>query len=144
MSFWREVRDCQDYDETQKWFWSPTDGRLRHATFTASINHAVDGAGYALTKKVPTWRHHCLAHVLSVDNSGTPSGHVEVWGGPLACIFEYDVVGNEVKVSPNDLEFVGNGGEEYYDFYPKGPGPKIVVSSDRSDKPVNSGRFKLC
>ena len=33
---------------------------------------------------MPTWRHHCLAHVLSDRNGGTPSGHAEVWGGPLA------------------------------------------------------------
>uniref|UniRef100_A0A7S0J3B0 Alpha-galactosidase n=1 Tax=Calcidiscus leptoporus TaxID=127549 RepID=A0A7S0J3B0_9EUKA len=77
-------RDCQDYDPTQKWYWSAADGKLRHALFTASINDRVSGAGYQLTRKVPTWRHHCLAHVLSDENAGTPSGHAEVWGGPLA------------------------------------------------------------
>ena len=33
---------------------------------------------------MPTWRHHCLAHVLSDGNGPSPSGHAEVWGGPLA------------------------------------------------------------
>ena len=78
------ARDCQDYDPTQKWYWSRTDGKLRHALFTASINDRVSGGGYQLTGKVPTWRHHCLAHVLSDANTGTLSGHAEVWGGPLA------------------------------------------------------------
>lgn len=78
------VRNCQSYDPTQKWYWSPTDGKLRHSLFTASINDRVNGEGYQLTSKVPTWRHHCLAHVLSDGNTGTPSGHAEVWGGPLA------------------------------------------------------------
>ena len=32
------ARDCQDYDPTQKWYWSRTDGKLRHALFTASIS----------------------------------------------------------------------------------------------------------
>ena len=37
-----------------------------------------------LTPKTPTSRHHCLAHVLSVSNSGTVFNGAEVWGGPLA------------------------------------------------------------
>jgi hypothetical protein len=78
------VRGCQDYDPTQKWYWSKGDGKLRHALFSASINDRVTGGGYQLTPKVPTWRHHCLAHVLSDENKGTESGHAEVWGGPLA------------------------------------------------------------
>eukprot|EP00937_MAST-01D_sp_MAST-1D-sp2_P001136 g1136.t1 len=77
-------RDCQNYDDTQMWYYSPTERLLRHATFTASINHKQDGAGYTLTKKMPTWRHHCLSHVLSVANAGTAPGETEVWGGPLA------------------------------------------------------------
>ena len=76
-------RDCQHYDPTQKWYYSPRDGRLRHALYTASIDDRIDGDGYTLTHKVPTWRHHCLAHVLSVDNAPTAAGGVEVWGGPL-------------------------------------------------------------
>ena len=43
-----------------------------------------DGDGYVLTHKVPTWRHHCLAHVLSDDNAPTIAGNAEVWGGPLS------------------------------------------------------------
>lgn len=39
--------------------------------------------GYVLTRKVPTFRHHCLAHVLSTGNAGTAAGSTEVWGGPL-------------------------------------------------------------
>lgn len=58
--------------------------RLRHATYTASINHHDAGEGYTLTPKMPTWRHHCLAHVLSVANTGTVSADTEVWGGPLS------------------------------------------------------------
>ena len=77
-------RDCQDYDPSQMWYWSPTDGRLRAATYVASINHRDEGAGYVLTPKPPTWRHHCLAHVLSTGNRGTQSGAAEVWGGPLS------------------------------------------------------------
>ena len=66
------------------WYYDPTESLLRMSTFTASINHKNDGEGYTLTPKVPTWRHHCLAHVLSVDNAGTAAGETEVWGGPLA------------------------------------------------------------
>lgn len=76
-------RDCQNYDNTQMWYYSPTEQLLRHSTYTASINHRAEGNGYTLTEKVPTWRHHCLAHVLSVANEGSKSGTTEVWGGPL-------------------------------------------------------------
>ena len=38
------ARDCQDYDPTQKWYWSARDGKLRHALFTASINDRVCAA----------------------------------------------------------------------------------------------------
>ena len=77
-------RDCQNYDSTQMWFWSRSDGLLRHSTYVASINHKPpEGGGYTLTSKVPTFRHHCLAHVLSVANLGTEAGATEVWRGPL-------------------------------------------------------------
>ena len=66
------------------WYYSPTERLLRHATYVASINHITEGEGYRLTEKVPTWRHHCLAHTLSTGNVGTTAGTTEVWGGPLS------------------------------------------------------------
>merc|ERR1712039_76074 len=76
-------RNCQNYDPSQMWFYSPVDKKLRQSTYVASMNHKQIGEGYQLTQKVPTWQHHCLAHVLSVANSGTVAGDTEVWGGPL-------------------------------------------------------------
>jgi hypothetical protein len=80
------MRDCQNYDPTQMWFYSSHDGLLRHALYTSSINHQPpeQGGGYTLTNIVPTFRHHCLAHVLSDGNVGTDTGDIEVWGGKLA------------------------------------------------------------
>lgn len=78
------TRFCENYDPSQMWYFSPSEGLLRHATYTASINHRADGEGYTLTRKVPTWRHHCLAHTLSTSNSGTAHGETEVWAGPLS------------------------------------------------------------
>merc|ERR1719397_307252 len=77
-------RNCQNYDPSQMWYFSPTEGLLRHSTYWASMNHKNDGEGYTLTPKVPTWRHSCLAHVLSTRNAGTIAGTVEVWGGLLS------------------------------------------------------------
>eukprot|EP00038_Savillea_parva_P009420 m.183415 g.183415 ORF g.183415 m.183415 type:complete len:611 (-) comp15806_c0_seq1:115-1947(-) len=77
-------RDCQNYDNTQMWFYSASDSLFRQSTYTASINHKNGGNGYTLTQKVPTYQHHCLSHVLSNQNFGTLSGTAEVWGGPLA------------------------------------------------------------
>jgi hypothetical protein len=79
-------RWCENYQPEQMWYYSATDGLLRHSLYTSSMNHVVqDGKedGYVLTRKVPTFRHHCLAHVLSTGNAGTSAGSAEVWGGPL-------------------------------------------------------------
>jgi hypothetical protein len=80
-------RDCQGYDPSQMWYYSKMDGMLRQSTYTASINHRVAGNGYVLTEKVPTWRHHCLAHTLSVTNEGSAAGMQEVWGCASSPIF---------------------------------------------------------
>ena len=84
-------RGCENYDDTQMWWFDPVDSLLRLSTYTASLNHAVNGGqqltgggtGF-LTPKTPTYQHHCLAHVLSNDDTGTAVGNTEVWGGPLA------------------------------------------------------------
>lgn len=76
-------RSCEGYDHTQMWYFDPTERKLRMAAFTSSINHCYSGDCYVLTPKVPTWRHHCLAHVLSIRNAGTDAAPSEVWGGPL-------------------------------------------------------------
>ena len=82
-------RWCENYQPEQMWYYSPMEGLLRHSLYTSSMNHIDDRLpgeqdGYVLTDKVPTFRHHCLAHVLSVENKGTESGSFEAWTGPLA------------------------------------------------------------
>jgi hypothetical protein len=122
-------RGCENYDDTQMWWFDPvrkhlliflsrqlilanrkfvktSSGQtletlktetflqiekvLRLSTYTASLNHAENGGqglsgggtGF-LTPKTPTYQHHCLAHVLSNQDTGTVAGDTEVWGGPL-------------------------------------------------------------
>eukprot|EP00911_Craspedida_sp_UC1_P002528 UC1_evm1s1876 len=81
-----DSRSCENYDNTQMWYYAPRTGLLKQSSFVASVNHfnPAVGQGYRLTDKMPTWRHHCLAHVLSAGNEGTQAGQTEVWGGPLA------------------------------------------------------------
>lgn len=58
-------RNCQNYDDTQMWYFDPVENLLRAATFVASINHKNDGHGYTLTDKVPTYQHHwCVIFAL--------------------------------------------------------------------------------
>ena len=57
--------------------------QINQRTYSASINHKSGGEGYVLTKKLPTYKHFCLSHVLSTQNAGSQSGVLEVWGGPL-------------------------------------------------------------
>ena len=82
-------RWCENYQPEQMWYYSPMEGLLRHSLYTSSMNHIDDRPpgeqdGYVLTGKVPTFRHNCLAHVLSVENNGTESGSFEAWAGPLS------------------------------------------------------------
>ena len=83
-----DSRWCENYRPEQMWYFSTVDGMLRHSLYTSSMNHIEryrddHQDGFVLTPKVPTFRHHCLAHVLSVENVGTVRGVLEVWGGPL-------------------------------------------------------------
>ena len=36
-------RDCQNYDDTQMWYFDPTERLLRASTYVASINHKASG-----------------------------------------------------------------------------------------------------
>jgi len=77
-------RDCEGYHPAQLWYGpDAVDRFIAQATFTASINHCDSSPCYELTKRTPTYAHHCLAHVLSVRNGPTDAGTTEVWGGPL-------------------------------------------------------------
>lgn len=61
------------------------------------------------------------------------------WGGPLVMRFgESRTSDEEVMVEPPT--FWGNGGEEYYDFFPTGRSPEIVVVNAEG-KEVWSGKF---
>ena len=78
-------RDCEGYFPEQLWFGPDlVDSFIAQATYTGSINHCFDGSCYELSKKTPTYEHHCLAHVLSVRNGPSNAGTTEVWGGPLS------------------------------------------------------------
>jgi hypothetical protein len=77
-------RGCEGYDPSQLWYLDEQDGFLAHSTYSSSINHCFDGDCYEHTYKMPTYRHHCLSHVLSNANRPSVRGtSYEVWGGPM-------------------------------------------------------------
>ena len=78
-------RNCEGYHPGQLWYGPDAlDKFIAQATWSSSINHCFDGDCYELSKRTPTYAHHCLAHVLSVRNVGSDSAATEVWGGPLS------------------------------------------------------------
>lgn len=78
-------RNCEGYHPEQLWYGPDgVDGFVAQATYVSSINHCFQGSCYELTKRTPTFQHHCLAHVLSTHNGGSDQGTTEVWGGPLS------------------------------------------------------------
>ena len=80
------ARGCEGYFPQQLWYGPDAlEGFIAQSTYTSSINHCFSGDCYDLTPRTPTYRHHCLAHVLSTANAPSDSGNqTEVWGGPLA------------------------------------------------------------
>jgi Alpha galactosidase A/Alpha galactosidase C-terminal beta sandwich domain len=111
-------RNCEGYDPSQLWYLDEQDGFLSHATYTSSINHCFDGNCYELTKKMPTYQHQCLSHVLSNANRPSVRGtSSEVWGGPLSngkFVLGFLNLGtssstNSINFSSFDLMNVGDG-----------------------------------
>lgn len=88
-------RNCQNYDPTQTWYWSPTTNTIALAHAPANAYRCYEGPCYQLTSHLPTYDQFCLSSVASISNDGvdpttTTTGGVDVWGGPLsggACVF---------------------------------------------------------
>lgn len=62
------------------------------------------------------------------------------WGGPLHMEFDY-FRNNKEEVTVNLPTFFGKSEEEYYNFYPGGKSPSIIVTDKESGKEVWSGKF---
>lgn len=62
------------------------------------------------------------------------------WGGPLRIEFD-SFRNNDEQVTVNLPSFFGKSEEEYYDFFPGGKSPNILVSDKASGKEVWSGKF---
>lgn len=75
---------------------------------------------------------------VSVEAGGTTD--VE-WGETVTGEFDTRTVGKSVTVQPN-FAYYGAAGEEYYDFAPRGKGPKIILSDARG-KVLKEGRFPV-
>jgi hypothetical protein len=81
-------RDCDQYDPTQSWYWSPRTGRLSLALFSANLYRCYEGSSgcYYFTSHAPATDDLCLTRVQVISNDGldTDVGGVHAWGGPLA------------------------------------------------------------
>jgi len=65
---------------------------------------------------------------------------VVAWGGPLRIEFTHHRTDPE-NVTVNLPTFFGDAEEEYYDFFPGGKSPKILVTDKKTGKEVWSGKF---
>jgi hypothetical protein len=68
------------------------------------------------------------------------SEQVVSWGGPLRIEFDFFRTDAE-KVTVNLPKFFGSAEEEYFDFYPGGKSPEILVRDKKSGKELWSGKF---
>jgi len=81
-------RNCQDYDPSQSWYWSPRSGTIRLAAASAEGYRCYEPGCYQLTSHLPAYDELCLARVASisaygVDPSSDHTGGTDVYGGPL-------------------------------------------------------------
>lgn len=141
-------RSCENYDHTQMWYYDVEESMLRQSTFVASINHGDDGDKYTLTPRVPTYRHHCLAHVLSETNAGTESGTTEFWGGPLSngeFVIGLLNRGNDAAEITADLELLetANGSYEIRDLWVHSDGGVVDGSFSRTIAGNDLGLYRL-
>jgi len=82
-------RNCQDYDPTQSWYWSPGTGTVRLAAAAAEGYRCYEPNCYQLTTHLPAYDSLCLSRVASVSNYGVDpssdtSNGTDIYAGPLA------------------------------------------------------------
>ncbi len=112
-------------------------------------------AGQKKGMVVPTGRYEFVTGMVEKGASSAQMragrmGSVEVlsgettpvkWGETVEGEFSYRKTGDDVTVQA-DFAFFGAAGEEYYDFKPRGKGPKIIIKDQARGKEIKEGRFR--
>ncbi len=62
------------------------------------------------------------------------------WGANVTGEFSFDQEEEEVTVRA-DFKFFGAAGEEYFDFQPRGKGPKITITDEAKGREIKEARF---
>ena len=62
------------------------------------------------------------------------------WGADVSGEFSFQQKDDKVTVQAN-FKFFGSAGEEYYDFRPRGKGPKIIISDAERGREIKEARF---
>lgn len=62
------------------------------------------------------------------------------WGADVSGEFSFQQKDDKVTVQAN-FKFFGSAGEEYYDFQPRGKGPKIIISDAERGLEIKEARF---
>lgn len=130
-------------------------GKLTHAVFVSGDGKvSFDLAGAKNGMLVPAMDYHLVSGFVEKGSekvkirrgdmrSITVKNGVDrvvEWGGPLSMEFDHFRNSPE-EVTVNLPSFYGKSKEEYYDFYPGGKSPSIIVTDKASGKEVWSGKF---
>lgn len=78
-------------------------------------------------------------HMVPTVVTENETSQVE-WGEKLEGQFDFKQTGEKVTVQSN-FAFFGAAGEEYFDFQPRGKGPKIVFKDQKRGRSLKEGRF---
>jgi hypothetical protein len=128
-------------------------GKLTSAVFrSGDMSFEVSGSSKGV--ELPAGRYDFVAGRVSKGSSRASMrrgrmGSVEVvageatrleWGAEVVGDFSFKQTGDQVTVQA-DFGFFGTAGEEYYDFFPRGKGPAIVIKDAQRGKQLREGRF---
>ncbi len=95
----------------------------------AVVEMAVSGTGFPRAAFLRSTGSTDMVDVLAWQDSAGKIGE-----------FSFSQKGDEVRVNA-DFGFFGAGGEEYYDFQPRGKGPKVLIADEKRGRSLKEGRF---
>ncbi|MFQ5654248.1 MAG: hypothetical protein ACE5GW_05915 [Planctomycetota bacterium] len=63
------------------------------------------------------------------------------WGGPVSAEFAYKREGDELHLSPKQVWYFGQAGEEYYHWFPIGKSPKFTIANLMTGREIAQAYF---
>lgn len=114
-----------------------------------------DLAGASGAQTLPAGRYHLLAGQLGLGKNrvrferGRSQAFVVTagettklsWGGPVSAEFAYHRVNNELNLSPDQVWYYGEAGEQYTGWFPLGKSPEFTIRNRKTGREIAQAYF---